>query len=767
MKKTLKLGFVAILAVIAVAFGALTASLFNPKKAYAADNNFNMVAGASVRLSDENRGIRFTAEFSKDFLDEEAAYRMMIIPADWLTKYSLTAGADYYKTLVEDNNLTNVAVMNCTPFVYGENYRIQGSLTDIQEKNLNRKWFGIAYREKDNARVYADFNDGENQRSICEVAGAALNDLTENYSEDSKTYLTNQVLNTYKKVSGNSEATMDNVKSLYTITTDNTNFLITKGDSKELSYTLTATDNTIADKLGLKLGYYSDNGELMTVADDGTVTASSENSGMVTVGAVLLGEKVTDKAVKAMVRSEMAGNMLEDYADECSKSQFARDMQKDVNGNVATEWLSDFNGRNGVVKLKSGVNTILSSGSVDGNAGCVRFFYNRSYEQMINLDFDYISIWAYFEKGDSASEAETVDIKNGSLVLGSALEFGKWTELKIAKSDFSKTFYTSYEKFCARHDQAVMHDGIANNGTMILSTGIEGINVYLDGVAFVKAEVTGDAPVAGVEYTVPDVKLLGIDGKVLETQSVVTATRNGVEVTVADNKIANIYRGTYNLAYKITAGNNVVSYDLTYNVGMAANTLEDFDDSTSVSSVKTTVNGTYADTAFYATWHESFAGRVGVVETVTTIMGGYGQAKINIRFNRTYEELTAMCEDFDYVSMWVYIDAENYFGVATHNNRYIKEADEKIKGGEWQEIRMSKEDIENSGSYYASQYSKLTAIEAFKEVHSKDKSSYNGYLFALCSGGTKADSDGNYGYGLTKNSQFKVYIDSISFGKNA
>lgn len=748
MKKTLKLGFVAILAVIAVAFGALTASLFNTKKAYAADNNFNMVAGASVRLSDENRGIRFTAEFSKDFLDEEAAYRMMIIPADWLTKYSLTAGADYYKTLVEDNNLTNVAVMNCTPFVYGENYRIQGSLTDIQEKNLNRKWFGIAYREKDNARVYADFNDGENQRSICEVAGAALNDLTENYSEDSKTYLTNQVLNTYKKVSGNSEATMDNVKSLYTITTDNTNFLITKGDSKELSYTLTATDNTIADKLGLKLGYYSDNGELMTVADDGTVTASSENSGMVTVGAVLLGEKVTDKAVKAMVRSEMAGNMLEDYADECSKSQFARDMQKDVNGNVATEWLSDFNGRNGVVKLKSGVNTILSSGSVDGNAGCVRFFYNRSYEQMINLDFDYISIWAYFEKGDSASEAETVDIKNGSLVLGSALEFGKWTELKIAKSDITNIFAKSWETFCARHDQAVMHGNIANNGTMIFSTGIEGINVYFDSVAFIKISVPDYTVPTSGEFALPDVKMLDINGNDLgadRSEDITIEYKNKASATLTTK--ANVENGKI----KITSGSYTIKYIFEYGgfkyektldkfsgttAELGANMLEDFNDpSRACYNSEVWNNNSTANSS----WYDYFNGRYGVASNTNDKATG-----IAIRFAKTQEEILAL--DFDFITVGIYFDYDGKLNIkASSGESYT------VDGKQWVDIKITKEQIiNNTENYYNTNAANITAgsgMSAFAyRHHSKTSGNW------LIETGIK---------GVT------YYLDYVSFGKNA
>lgn len=757
MKQTFKVKLVTGLFGTSLALGAAAILGYQPQNAYAAAaNGFQMVEGASVRLTDENRGIRFAAQFGEDFYNEEAEYHMMIIPAPLVDKYSLTQDSDFYKVLVEQNKL-NVAVTDCLPEEKDGAYRIYGSLTDILYQNSNRTFFGVAYRELAGERVYASYIDGQNERTICEVAGHALNDLSKTYTEDDKNYLLGMINDAYKNELGlgKDDTPETALKDALSVKASADNFIATKGDKISLGDTIVSVNSEVTDKLNLSLGVYSADETIVNAGKGLALTAAADKSGMTSVGSVLLGEKVAASERKVMVRSEMAGNMLEDYADECSKSQFARDMQTDTNGNVATEYYEEFAGRNGVIKMKSGIG---------GNSGVVRYFYNRSYEEMINLDFDYISIWAYFDNlGDGN---ETVKITNGSIVLGNAVEPGKWAELKISKADIDsdKSFYKSYETYCARHDQAKQHGTPANNGTALFFTSIVGIDVYLDSVSFVKVSVDGDTPVAGAKYSVPQVTLLGIDKQPLETTSTVTATRNGEAVTIKNGEISNIYRGAYELNYVISVDGQYVNYTLSYNVtDMAANMLEDFDIETSKNNVKTAAGGTYPTTSFYTTYHDTFEGRTGVVETITSQMGGYGQARINARFNKTYDELLAMWDEYDYISIWIYIDADNSFSVASHNNRFIAESDNTVQGRQWSEIRMSKEVVLASNSYYGSQFSGLTNLQAFAEVHASDRSYYAGYLFVIASGGTKAP----YDYDYTNETQFKVYIDSISFGKNA
>ena len=774
MKQTFKVKLLTGLFGTSLALGAAAIVDYQPQNAYAdaAVNGFQMVEGASVRLTDENRGIRFAAQFGEDFYNEAAEYHMMIIPAPLVDKYSLTQNSDFYKVLVEDNKL-NVAVTDCLPEEKDGAYRIYGSLTDILYQNSNRTFFGVAYRELAGERVYASYIDGQNERTICEVASKALNDLSAGHSEENKNYLLGMINDAYKNELGlgKDDTPETALKDALSVKANADNFIATKGDKISLGDTIVSANSEVTDKLNLSLGVYSADETIVNAGKGLALTAAADKSGMTSVGSVLLGEKVTASERKVMVRSEMAGNMLEDYADECSKSQFARDMQTDTNGNVATEYYEEFAGRNGVIKMKSGIG---------GNAGTVRYFYNRSYEEMVNLDFDYISIWAYFDNlGDGN---ETVKITNGSIVLGNAVEPGKWAELKISKADIDsdKSFYKSYETYCARHDQAKQHGTPANNGTALFFTSIAGIDVYLDSVSFVKVSVDGDAPVAGAKYSVPQVTLLGIDKQPLETTSTVTATRNGEAVTIENGEISNIYRGSYELNYVITVDGQNVNYTLSYNVtDMAANMLEDFDVSSSVATIKPlSAYGVYVDTSWYATYHEKFEGRTGVVETVTTTLttAKYGAAKIDALFSRTYEELTSMSEDFDYLSIWVYIDAPGYFTISSHNNRYIMEASQQIAGREWQEIRMTRADIEKNTqwneSFYASQYpalrsedSEYPAMNCFNTVHSSDKGkNYNSYLFGI---GQQKDTEFYVENGLSENTQYKVYIDSISFGKNA
>lgn len=779
MKKTLKIKLLSGLFSLSVVLGAIAFFGYNPQIAFAdaSANDFAMLEGASVRLTDENRGIRFAAEFNDDFYNADAEYHMMIIPAVLTTKYSLTQESDFYKVLVEENDL-NIAITNCLPEEKNGKYYIYGSLTDILYENSNRKFFGIAYRELEGERVYATYNDGQNERTICEVASKALNDLSAEHSDDNKDYLLGMINDAYKKELGlGKDDTPDEALSdVLSVTADTSNFIVTKGEEISFDDMIVSTKSEITDKLGLSLGVYSTDETIISAGKGSSLTAAADKSGMVSVGSVFLGEKVAASERKVMVRSEMAGNMLEDYADECSKSQFERDKQTDVNGNVETLYFEEFEGRNGVIKIKSGINI-----NGNGNGGVVRYFYNRSYEEMISLDFDYISIWAYFDNLGNGNE--TVTIKNGTLVLGDAVAPRQWVELKISKADIdsASSFYKSYENFCARHDQVKQHGSVSNNGTMLLSTSIEGIDVYLDSVSFVKASVNGNAPVAGTKYSVPNVELLGIGGNVLDTTSTVTATRNGKEVMIKNGEISNIYRGIYDLNYIISVDEQNVNYTLSYNVSaMAANMLEDFDVNSDSSIIKAVPSayGAYGDTAYYVHPHDEFEGRTGVMETVTTKLGTtkYGQAKIGALFNRTYEELTEMSQDFDYLSIWIYIDAPGFFTVSSHNHRYITEASQQIAGKKWQEIRMSRDDIENktqwNESFYSSQYPDLLpndtaypAMNCFNTVHSSDKGGgYQSYLFAL---GQQKDTDFYIQNGLSEKTQYKVYIDSISFGKNA
>lgn len=744
MKKTLKIKIFSVLSVIALAFGAAAFAGFKPQSALADTvSGFEMIEGASVRLTDENRGIRFAAKFPETFYSESADYHMMIIPVALKNKYNLTQSSDFYKILVQDNKL-DVAITNSLPEAKNGEYYVYGSLTDILYRNANCKFFGIAYRELNGERVYATYSDGQNERTICEVAGHALNDLSKTYTEDEKNYLLKMVNDGYKNELGLAENEVPEtpLESLLSVTANKTNFIMTKGSVAVPDVITCSDESNMAAKLGLTLGYKISDKNLLTVNKNGSLTASSENSGMVTCKAVLLGKEESNEH-KIMVRSEMAGNMLEDYADECSKKPFGSDKQSWINGGGtagATAWLETYEGRNGVIKMKSGTGD---------NSGDVRYFYNRSYEEMINLDFDYISVWAYFDNLGEGNE--TVTVKNGSLVLGEAIAPKKWVELKIRKDQINSasSWYKTYENYCARHDAAEQHGGVANNGTLIFSTSLEGIDVYLDSVSFAKFSVPEYTVPAGGDFELPAVKMVGINGENLGINSQISASftyydamkmKYDITLTeeVVDNKIK-IHTGKYKVKYLFNDGLTTYEKVLDEFEGTTAevsgNMLEDFNDPTRTHNLERNNNNTTKNTK----WFSYFEGRYGVVSATNDKYNSFA-----IRFAKTEDELNAL--DFDYITVDAWFDYEGSLNISTASGET-----QVVSGKQWVQVILTKEQIVNNQSNF---YNSNTA--------NKEKGGgIKAFAFRHYSGGS-----GNYLFS-TGIKNVTYYIDGVSFGKNA
>ncbi len=177
---------------------------------------FSMTAGASIRLNENSMGIRFEAEIG-DSYDENASYYMMIVPKSYLTAFNITG--DYYTALynaLQSAGLsTYIAAMECKPFQYSAedaekygkivtSWYIRGSLTTIQYHNMNTEFFAIAYKVEDGVYTYAKFNEGDNVRSIADVASKALN-AGSMYTDDQKVILNGFVDTALKEGAGKAE----------------------------------------------------------------------------------------------------------------------------------------------------------------------------------------------------------------------------------------------------------------------------------------------------------------------------------------------------------------------------------------------------------------------------------------------------------------------------------------------------------------------------------------------------------------------------------
>ena len=143
---------------------------------------FYVENGASVRLKSEHKnfGIRFKAKVGEKV--DGAVYNMLIAPIELVNVYEndFSEGKGdiitYLKKYASDRGGSLSIVKNCE--VDG-NGVMHGAIVNILWKNINRKFVGIAYYEKDGQITVAQRAD-DGERSIVDVSQKALdsNDYT-------------------------------------------------------------------------------------------------------------------------------------------------------------------------------------------------------------------------------------------------------------------------------------------------------------------------------------------------------------------------------------------------------------------------------------------------------------------------------------------------------------------------------------------------------------------------------------------------------------
>ncbi len=226
IRKTKKSIIVLLGFVVALLIGAATR--LQQSTVHADAVQFKQV-GASVRMSDQT-GIRFSATINQ--VDETSKYYVMIIPEAWVTTYGLNevGNEDYYDVLYQAGKRSEssiatdyeaaagttedpitMLVMQSEPTLQGGGeyaglYLVRGSIVKLQYENSNTRFFGVAFEQKaDGTRVYADGQEEYSYRSITNVASAALNDTTVEYSDENKASLNKMVKDAYNVSLGNAE----------------------------------------------------------------------------------------------------------------------------------------------------------------------------------------------------------------------------------------------------------------------------------------------------------------------------------------------------------------------------------------------------------------------------------------------------------------------------------------------------------------------------------------------------------------------------------
>lgn len=129
-----------------------------------------MVAGASVRKTPGEPGIKFTAKI--DNYDASYQYGMLILPEAAWTNLGWDNNTDYISVL---NNMgVSYANKICGAYLKDGKYFISFSLKNIYPYNYDLSFVGVAYTLKNGVYSYADVDLVENGRSISYVAQMAL-----------------------------------------------------------------------------------------------------------------------------------------------------------------------------------------------------------------------------------------------------------------------------------------------------------------------------------------------------------------------------------------------------------------------------------------------------------------------------------------------------------------------------------------------------------------------------------------------------------------
>ena len=241
------------------------------------DYTFEMVSGASVRKV-APYGIKFSAKIGKDLYDSVDNFYFIIVPVAFINKYvTSTENVDYYAVL--SSSPYDIAIVKAKSTLKDDGYYYaSASIVDILYKNLTRKFWSIAYyTDNSGVRHYADFTEGNNVRSIAQVASSALNG-SESFTEEQNNYLNDTVSNARLLQLGYSENRADKTlhPEKYTVNFD----LVSEDDKPKIV-------PTNAGVLTSDCTFSSSNNSVATIDEEGIITEG--NAGIAVITCVALG----------------------------------------------------------------------------------------------------------------------------------------------------------------------------------------------------------------------------------------------------------------------------------------------------------------------------------------------------------------------------------------------------------------------------------------------------------------------------------------------
>ena len=148
----------------------------NVASAQTEKTGFYVEDGAAVRLKSEHEkfGIRFSANVGEKV--EGATYNMLIVPAQLVDLYEADTAENkadiitYLKAYAASKGGSLSIVENCE---VDEKGVMSGAIVNVLWQNINRKFVGVAYYEKDGVITVAEYAD-DRERSVVDVSKNAL-----------------------------------------------------------------------------------------------------------------------------------------------------------------------------------------------------------------------------------------------------------------------------------------------------------------------------------------------------------------------------------------------------------------------------------------------------------------------------------------------------------------------------------------------------------------------------------------------------------------
>lgn len=169
--------------------------IFNRFSSTNAKDTGIMGDGATIRLTEGDEGLRFSASFSEKVVSSlekkgDVSYGMLIIPTNQLTNLKEFTIESLNAKYGEGNYLNVV----CTEGTGAEklpngNLRLQAAITNIKADNYNTAFSAVAYACVNGSYYYAAYDQSICSATISDIAKAALADTSADYTDAQKAIL--------------------------------------------------------------------------------------------------------------------------------------------------------------------------------------------------------------------------------------------------------------------------------------------------------------------------------------------------------------------------------------------------------------------------------------------------------------------------------------------------------------------------------------------------------------------------------------------------